>query len=413
MSRGGSVPATARLRPGRLIPAAGTALITALAVLLVLPATASAGSSSAGSTGGSAVGPPAGDPVVVSLGDSYISGIAGRWAGNSDDFLFDRAGTDRAWSRAEDEFFGSSDRSLIYGASANSGCYRSDSAPINSAVELAGTDLGRPVNLACSGARAGNVLRASAGGVGMNGEQPQDDRLAALARTSRVELIVLSVGGNDLSFPRLVASCVRAYTLRSDPCRDEQADRVRTDLPAMGAAVGAVLDDVRATMRAAGYADDDYRLILQSYPTPLPSADEDRYTGHWRVFKWTGGRCPFTDPDLTWASESLTSQVSATLASTAARHDAAFLDLTEAFAGHELCADGATHPHGDPQAADVEWVRFVDYTGQGDQAESLHPNYFGQQAIGWCIAAAAAATGDTTCTATPGRGLDGMRLTPR
>jgi len=400
--RSGSTSA-ARVRYGLL---RGAAVLAAGApALLALPGAALASPA--------AVGPPSGDPVVVSLGDSYISGTAGRWAGNSDDFLFDRGGTDRAWSRSSDEFFGDSDRSVVYGSTADSGCFRSDSAPIASAVEVAGLELGRPVNLACSGAKAANVLRASEGGVGKGGQAPQNDQLADLARTSRVNLIVLSVGGNDLSFPELVFSCIRAYTLRRDPCRDAQADRVREDLPAMGAAVGAVLDDVRATMREAGYADDDYRLILQSYPTPLPTADEDKYEGHWRVFKWTGGRCPFTDTDMTWAAEGLTEQVASTLARTAARHDTSFLDLTAAFDGHELCAEGTTHPHGDPSAAEVEWVRFVDYTGQGDYAESLHPNYFGQQAIGWCIAAAAARAGDSTCTADPDAGLAGMELKPR
>jgi hypothetical protein len=68
---------------------------------------------------------------------------------------------------------------------------------------------------------------------------------------------------------------------------------------------------------------------------------------------------------------------------------------------------------GDPSAADSEWVRFVDYTGQGEYAESLHPNYYGQEAVGRCIAAAAAKAGDSTCTGVSGKGLEGLRLTPR
>ena len=34
--------------------------------------------------------------AIVSLGDSYISGEAGRWKGNSIDNTGDRSGTDRA-----------------------------------------------------------------------------------------------------------------------------------------------------------------------------------------------------------------------------------------------------------------------------------------------------------------------------
>nr|WP_269328587.1 GDSL-type esterase/lipase family protein [Kineosporia babensis] len=355
--------------------------------------------------------PPPGDPVVVSLGDSYISGTAGRWRGNSDQFLFDRGGTDRAWSREDGELLGDSDRSKIYGTTAKTGCYRSNSAPIISATKsgLAG----RPVNLACSGAQAANVLRASEGGVGLRGEKPQNDQLAALARTSRVNLIVLSIGGNDLSFPELVFSCISAYTLRDDPCKGKQQPHLEVELPAMRAAVAAVLADTKATMREAGYSDSDYRLVLQSYPNPLPTADEDKYDGHRRVFKWTGGRCPFTDPDMTWTGSTAIPAIAGAQAKAAQSQGATFLDLSNAFDGHELCADGTSHPLGNPKATDTEWIRFVDYTGQGDYAESLHPNFYGQQAIGICLAKAVRLAGDSTCTGVPEKGLKALTVKSR
>ena len=40
-------------------------------------------------------GPTSSSTAIVSLGDSYISGEAGRWQGNSTDYV-DRDGTDRA-----------------------------------------------------------------------------------------------------------------------------------------------------------------------------------------------------------------------------------------------------------------------------------------------------------------------------
>jgi hypothetical protein len=66
--------------------------------------------------------------AVVSLGDSYISGEAGRWEGNSSRNYGDRRGTDRAaykrrWSWRYD-------KSRIYGPSAANGCHRSDTAPV-------------------------------------------------------------------------------------------------------------------------------------------------------------------------------------------------------------------------------------------------------------------------------------------
>ena len=63
-----SRPFRARRRLAALL--AGAAVSTGALVALAVPATAAV---------------PAGSAWAVSLGDSYISGEAGRWAGNSDD----------------------------------------------------------------------------------------------------------------------------------------------------------------------------------------------------------------------------------------------------------------------------------------------------------------------------------------
>src|SRR5215216_3485833 len=67
-----------------------------------------------------------GPTAIVSLGDSFISGEAGRWKGNSIISTTDRAGTDRAWTGA------GYDAARIYGASDATGCHRSDVAEVQS-----------------------------------------------------------------------------------------------------------------------------------------------------------------------------------------------------------------------------------------------------------------------------------------
>jgi hypothetical protein len=100
-----------------------------------------------------------------------------------------------------------------------------------------------------------------------------------------------------------------------------------------------------------------------------------------------------------------------------------FISLENAFDGHRLCEAGTTRPVNLRFVTDKEgeWVRFVDYDAgdkaeflakvllwkkffsippialvpdviaelkkadQGDLQESLHPNHFGQQAIGTCL----------------------------
>ncbi|MFF3313764.1 hypothetical protein [Streptomyces sp. NPDC002952] len=84
---------------------------------------------------------------IVSMGDSYISGEGGRWAGNS-------MGTGLAYKN------GSSDPARVYSWTADNGCHRSNKAEILTNT-IAVND---KQNIACSGAKSENIWRASHGG---------------------------------------------------------------------------------------------------------------------------------------------------------------------------------------------------------------------------------------------------------
>jgi hypothetical protein len=349
--------------------------IAAAAVTLVGSLAAPAGAQSA--SGGHGRRPTA----VVSLGDSYISGEAGRWKGNSADPAAGYQGTDRG--------------AQVY--SDTNGCHRSDVAEIVSA----GLPVRNAINLACSGARTVHVLRASAGGVAFKGEAPQNDQLATVARTNDVKLIVLSIGGNDLGFGNIVASCVAAYLYGTAPCNTREA-AIMAALPTVAAAVSATVADVRATMAEAGYRDRDYRFVLQSYPTASPAAGNRRYSGTAPDERGSIGGCPLLDQDAAWARKTLTPAISGMLDRVAGQTGVQFLDLTDAFRGHELCAASARQSTGRPSSATSEWFRFIDLAGQGTSSESLHPNYFGQKALGRCLALTAFTRKDVACHGVPG-----------
>ena len=348
---------------------------------------------------GAAEPPGAGQPghptAAVSLGDSYMSGVAGRWKGNSADPAGSRQGTDRAWLPDPAGGAGSYDPSIVYGPT-GSACMRSDVAELISAR----LPVDRSMNLACGGARTVNVLRAAAGGVGFNGEAPQDDQLAAIAGQYDVRLIVLSIGGNDLGFSSVLGACVSAYlTPGGTPCSTSLGPAIEQALPRVAAAVAAVADDIHATMAAAGYRPGSYRLVIQSYPAPNPEASDLRYAGADRA---TIGGCPFYGADDDWSHDTLVPDIAAALAGVARAHGAQFLDLRDAFAGHELCARTAQQSDGTPVSATSEWIRFIDLTGtQGVPAEGLHPNAFGQQALGRCLALASVTRADVGCHALP------------
>jgi lysophospholipase L1-like esterase len=369
-----------------------TAATLALPLLLSVPGPAAA-----------ATGPTA----VVAMGDSYISGEAGRWQGNSDTASGSRDGTDRAWTG------GGYDPSRVYGSTYASGCDRSDVSEVRSAPTVAQTQ----VNLACSGATTANVFRAASGGQSFKGEAPQADQLAAVAASNTVELITLSVGGNDLGFADVISTCVQDYEIWYSYCNDDQQAAVDAKMATAMAGVGKSVDEIRAVMSAAGYASGSYRIVLQSYPSPIPRAAENRYPESGWSRTSTGG-CPFWDGDATWARDTLVPEISDHLAAVAAAKGVQFLDLRDLLQGREVCSTAtrlATSTTA-PSATTSEWARFLDMgtTTQGTLQESFHPNAYAELALGRCLTLLnARTTGNWSCRNTPGQDAAGMYLTAR
>ncbi|WP_329494027.1 GDSL-type esterase/lipase family protein [Kitasatospora herbaricolor] len=374
-----------------------------LAAVLALPLLAT-GLLAAAAPAHAATGPTA----SVTMGDSYISGEAGRWKGNSVTTSGSRAGTDRSWTGS------AYDPARVYGATYASGCDRSDVAEVRSAPTLAQTQ----INLACSGAVTANVYRAANGGQSYKGEAPQADQLAAVARANNVKLITLSIGGNDLGFADVIQTCVKDYLIWYSYCNDDQQAAVDAKMATAMAGVRKSVDEIRAVMTAAGYAAGDYRIVLQSYPSPIPRSSEMRYGESGWSRADTGG-CPFWDGDADWARDSLVPQISDALAAVAAAKGVQFMDLRDMLQGREVCARAARQatPSAAPSATTSEWARFVDAglsASQGTVQESMHPNYYGQLALGRCLTLLGArTTGNWSCRNTAGQDTDGMYLTAK
>ncbi|RKE17759.1 GDSL-type esterase/lipase family protein [Streptomyces sp. TLI_171] len=381
----------------RTTPRATLALLAAAA--LALPAVALATPAAAA--------PGTGPTATVAMGDSYISGEAGRWKGNSDTTSGSRDGTDRAWTGS------GYDPTRVYGATSASGCDRSDVAEVRSAPAVNQTQL----NLACSGATSDNVFRAANGGQPFKGEAPQADQLAAVASQYDVKLITLSIGGNDLGFADVISTCVQDYEIWWSYCHDDQQAAVDAKMDAAMSGVGKSVDEIRAVMSAAGYGSGDYRIVLQSYPSPIPRSSENRYPESGWSRTNTGG-CPFWNLDADWARDSLVPQIADRLAGVAAAKGVQFLDLRDLLQGREVCAKTArlATPTNAPSATTSEWARFLDYgsTVQGATQESFHPDYYAQQALGRCLTLLNAKTsGNWSCHNTAGQDAAGMYLAAR
>jgi hypothetical protein len=344
------------------------------------------------------------------MGDSYISGEAGRWRGNSIDPLPGNDATDRAC--VPGAVICLADKTRVYvGGSAADGCHRSDIAEVNSA-RLAVTER---VNIACSGAATNNILRSQSGGVGQNGEPPQADQLLAIARSADVRMIVLSIGGNDLGFAGIVTACFEAYLLRQGPCQPAQQQALDQRAPAATAGVERAIDEIRAVMAQAGYRRTDYRLVAQTYPSVVPRAAEARY-GESDPRRVTDG-CPFYDQDLNWARDGAAPEIGSVVRAAAEARGVEVLDLRDALAGHEICAgtDREATLLDRPPPGASEWGRFVGASTivEGDLQEAFHPNALAQQGLGRCLTQLfTRAPGDYTCRGGPGLSPDGLLLTP-
>src|SRR5664280_2821960 len=147
-------------------------------------------------------GPGSGAPWTASLGDSYISGEAGRWAGNTNmssstiDALGSTAYDDNAAGNGE----------LI------SGCPRSKPAEVSIGGGVSGE------NLACSGAKTSTFSEGSTFKPGIDfyssgAKEGQALMLQHFAAAHNVKLVALSIGGNNFNFAGIVQTCVEDWLL--------------------------------------------------------------------------------------------------------------------------------------------------------------------------------------------------------
>lgn len=248
-------------------------------------------------------------------------------------------------------------------------CHRSVNAYIHRA-RLASTS----VNLACSGATSAHV------GFGPRRnytEGSQARRLVEVARGYRVTTVVAQLGANDdPGFGDAVVRCVAVFLNPALPdCSVALDEQWPGRLAAMAPKAERALSDVRAAMRQAGYRDEDYVLVLASYPSPVT---ESMTRAH-------ALGCPFRRADAHWGRTVAVPKLSEALAGVADRVGARFLDLSRATEGHEACTDAEPEWQRrltvNPRAFVDGGLAAVDHLAQ----ESFHPNAEGHGQLAGCL----------------------------
>lgn len=345
----------------------------------------------------SADGPGAGVPWVVTLGDSYVSGEAGRWAGSTNldshraDALGPTAYFDNAAGTAEQV----------------NGCHRSRSqeGAIGGGV--------RSMSFACSGSRA-STYRTITGhfkpGVDFADEGPgregQARLLRTFARSHDVKMVVVGIGGNDFGFVTVISSCVGDFlaSTAAHPnfCHDDpwvRASFSPLKVAVVRARIVTALRNVRTAMRQAGYADSAWSMVVQNYASPIPPAAGFRYR-QTKLARQAIGGCGFWDQDADWANRTALATINSTVGAAVAASGIAGvkrLDLSAAFNGRRLCEKGVglyeeegLSSWAQPGAVDrTEWVNQIrtvtTAVGPYQLQESLHPNYWAQLGLRSCV----------------------------
>ncbi len=363
-------------------------------------------------------GPGAGASWVVSVGDSYISGEAGRWAGSSND------------SSARADALGPT---AYYDNAANTAettprCHRSKAAEVFIGGGVNGA------NLACSGARTATFTDSNGYfKPGLDfftdgaGHQGQAAALRTFAGSHNVRMVVVSIGGNDFNFGSVVQTCVTDFlgspSWYPDYCNDDSsvtANFTPANVSAVTAQIATGLRNVRQAMRDAGYADTQWTALVQTYPSPLPNGSGNRYPQSGYSRQSTGG-CGFWNRDLDWANATALPTINGAVRSAVTSSglaNTAVLELAQAFNGRRLC-ESTVGLYEEVGLASWQSAGAVDHTEWVNQIrtastvfgpyyvqESLHPNYWAQLATRSCVrqAFAGGAPRGGTCVRT-GTGL--------
>lgn len=362
------------------------ATLAAVGATLVAPLTASPAH---------ADGPGVGTPYVVSVGDSYISGEAGRWAGSSN------SSSARADALGPTAYY---DNASGTGEAINR-CHRARSAEIH-----IGGGVGS-LNLACSGAKTATAtgsefkpgldFYSGAEGVG------QARALQTFAGTHNVKMVVVSIGGNDFNFAGIVQQCVQDFLMSpswwKDYCYDDSSvtsNFTTTNVANVKTRIAGALTNVRTAMRNAGYADTQWTMLVQTYPSPIPAGSGFRYSQSGYTRQSTGG-CGFWNADADWANNTALPTINSTVTAAitqAGITNSKVLNLAGTLNGRRLCESGVglyeevgLANWTSAGAVDrTEWVNQIrTVTTAGDSPyyiqESLHPNYWGQLAVRSCV----------------------------
>jgi hypothetical protein len=364
---------------------------TAMVAVLVVAGVTTVATTTNAAEGSPAASPP-GPSWVVTVGDSAISGEAGRWAGNTNMAPWRHdTGADAYFDNATNT------------AETTPGCHRSKAAE----AHIGGVD---SLNLACSGARTytqtGGDFKPGLDWYDGTAGKSQVVQLQEFATTNDVDAVTVLIGANNFGFADIVQQCVTNWLTSpwwwKNYCNDDRSIKNRFTSSAVDARtneVAGAIVNVSQAMANAGYTTDDYTVIVQTYWSPIPRGDQIRYSERGWTRQSIGG-CGVWNRDANWANDTAVAKMNQALTDGVVRSgidNYVVLDMSRSLDGHRLCEQGVglleevgLGAWTDPGAADAtEWVSQIrtltTIFGPYQLQEGIHASYWGQLAMRNCL----------------------------
>ncbi len=219
-------------------------------------------------------------------------------------------------------------------------------------------------------------------------------------------MVVALIGANDYGFADIVQACVLDWYLSPswwpNYCYDDSSISSRftaANQAAITTKVAGAYQNLRTAMRNAGYADNAWTLVAQTYSSPLPRGSGFRYSQSGYTRQTVGG-CGVWNRDADWANDTVVPALNNSIRNGAAQSGLGNVRIVEAagaLSGRRLCETGVglLEEQGvanwtSPGAVDrTEWVQQVRTSstlfGPYQLQEDIHPNYWGQKALRNCI----------------------------
>ncbi len=202
---------------------------------------------------------------------------------------------------------------------------------------------------ACSGARVADMTKVNHENPG---EIAQLDRIAPPGQSDRgVDLVTLTIGGNDAQFGSAYLRCIVAHILPVlGSCQDDWRVRVQDEIQRLRTTLPVLYRAIRARAPRA-------RIVVLGYPSPFPAS----------VPALSRCRLWFEAQDLRWLSRMAVALNDAIRASTVkAGANVAYL-APSGFAGHDACSASP-------------WFNGLEIVPTEFQY-SFHPNVLGQRKL--------------------------------